>query len=155
MGVPFADVGACHPGAAHHAKSEDSEWGSNPITGQLSFPIEQRVNLGVAIIDGHNPPIHSRIAHGPMTRALGRKRYAFNIAWLPTGLLKVIWPLFTTGLTSKKLVIGTSVFANHGTMPQRIITSSRSPVSRLRRMWHVGREVFPPEPLVARVAPGS
>jgi hypothetical protein len=52
--------------------------GANSITGQLSFPIEQRVNLEVAIIDGHNPLVHSRIAHGPMTRALGRKRYTFN-----------------------------------------------------------------------------
>jgi hypothetical protein len=33
MGVPFADVGSWHPAVPHHAKSENSEWGANSVTG--------------------------------------------------------------------------------------------------------------------------
>jgi hypothetical protein len=53
MGVPFADVGSWHPAVPHHGKSENSEWGANSVRGELSLPLEERIDFGGAIINRH------------------------------------------------------------------------------------------------------
>ena len=88
MGVPFADVGACHPGAAHHANSENSEWGANSVRGELSLLLEERVDFGGAIINRHEFFYHSRIVRGSVARATAGKRYTFRHRLFTNGLIE-------------------------------------------------------------------